>query len=236
MKLNWDEILDGLFWKLLFFIAAISLMVLLTENLFAQYATNSNITEVIDANQNRYIAVASPSLTVFSTPPETTSTKLPEGFAPMYYSWVPQSTVTDCTNVLSEPPPATLTDAPEEASPTDPPESATSTEPVLPQCSSIQCPTDQTRTEAATTVTCSWNILAEDAAKKATWDSQDAQFKAVSAEYQESITYWNLQGFCNYETGKNCTQVTPAQKTTILSKLSTMGMIVPQNVLNKLGL
>ena len=63
-------------------------LLFISFKVYPQYAKNDNITAVIDANLGKYIAVDSPSLTVYSTPQEASSTLIPSGFSLITYGWV----------------------------------------------------------------------------------------------------------------------------------------------------
>jgi hypothetical protein len=216
---------DPRFWKILLLCIIGGVVLTTIENCFSQYSENSSITSVIDANQNKLVAVDSPSLTVYTSPCEN-CTKLPEGFAPMYYSWFEEVTTTkvECTTVATEPASST---------PTEP------TTPVLPMCDPSLCAPpavySKNNKDSFAVCTLTTQVLKEDETKKATWNEQKSDAETAQAAWKESQVNADLQQYCNYYYSTNCAQVPAPEQEKMSNSLSSILGMTPQQIKEQLN-
>jgi len=148
---------------------------------YANFAPKGQIDNCISLSNGKLIVPAEAIVTVTNNCLAEPCYQIPTGFMCQTYSVVPKSTSTACTIIPPEPPAGTPTE------PLPPP---------IPMCDSVMCGPGQVRTATDVLVTCSWDALEEDAAKKATYDAQKIQAETTSAAYQESQLYNNIQDYC----------------------------------------
>jgi len=172
------------------------IFILLSINLYANYSPKPQVNNCLTLSANKLIVPPEAAMTVSKTCVTEPCFLIPTEFSCIYFKVEPKSTVTTCTVIPPEPP--------ADPSPTEP------LPPVVPQCDSIFCSQGQVRTATDISVTCSWEELVLDTAKKATYDTQKASAEATATVYQESQLYNNIQDYCFYTTGLACPAMPPA--------------------------
>ena len=186
---------QGVHWRGLLF----SLFFLLSLSSFAQFAPRTQVENCINLSAGKLVVPPEAVVNVtHGCLNEAACVQLPVNFSCITFGFMPHTQVTTCTDV---------------------PENGSPTEPVIPQCSSVMC-SQGTRTETATTVTCSWTVLEIDPAKKAAYDDQKASAEQAQSLYQESQIYNNLQDFCLYAYQTSCVSLPSSTKTKVSRQLS----------------
>ena len=201
-------------------------LLFISFKVYPQYANNENISAVITANVGKYLAVDTPSLTVYSTPQGASSTLIPSGFSPMTWSWFAETSTIkiDCSDVAPIP------------------NAASSTEPIstVPMCSPSLCqlPAVYSHNPKDLFATCKTTIqvLKEDPAKKAVYHSQELEAIRLKAQYSESKTYNEISEYCKYWETSTCNSLSPSKKASVREMIKLNLGNIKESILRKLGL